>query len=125
MIGREVTRSRAFDLATQAEFRVLSVARQLNQLRARRSAARLKFPMATNSMTMREARMEDIRNIITDDDTGEALRIILDVAVEYAQGNPELPLLPRCLRRNQIFLESRRCALVSLHLHLPGIDWCM
>lgn len=33
--------------------------------------------------------MEDIRNIITDDDTGEALRIILDVAVEYAQGNPE------------------------------------
>jgi hypothetical protein len=45
--------------------------------------------MATNSMTMREARMEDIRNIITDDNTDEALRIILDVAVEYAQGNPE------------------------------------
>jgi hypothetical protein len=77
------------DLATPAEFRVFSVARQLNQLRARRLAARLKFPMATNSMTMREARMEDIRNIITDNDTGEALRIILDVAVEYAQSNPE------------------------------------
>lgn len=71
--------------------------------------------------TMREARLKDIRNIITDEKgKDEALPIILDFVVKFAQSNPKYRRALATITASFVNQKTTKLSLEETDLKLPG-----